>query len=208
MKLIKKITNILLVMILLFSEFAPYMVFAATERPTTALAGQIYNPQTGEISNSSVSVIENYDTGLSNDQGDISIRKTITKVAGSEGYYTVSFDIIGNQVDSPAVPKPVYAVVVLDKSGSMDETNKWSSATKGAVDFAETLLDKISNANIALVTFSGSRDDEYCIDYEWNGWYNECVAYDTYNDATVVRDFENKDFSNVKFPKTPSGGTN
>jgi len=224
MKSIKKMLNIFLIMVMLFTEFSPYMVMAA--RPDNATKGELYNPQTDTRSGNSVSVIENYDTGLDNNQGDLSIRKTVTKVAGKEGEYTVKFEIKGNQVqDVDTSEKDVYVVVVLDRSGSMRTcTNynyygsctsynydKWDSAVEGAEDFAETLLSEnnIPNAKIALVTFSGTSDDEECTDWVQVGLGGYCSAYDTYNDASVVRDFANSDFSSIDFDDySPNGGTN
>jgi len=225
MKSIKKMFNIFLIMVMLFTEFSPYVVMA--QRPTTANKGELYNPQTDTINSSSVSIIENYDTGLDNNQGDLSIRKTVTKT-NKEGEYTVKFEIKGNQVqDVDTDEKDVYVVVVLDRSGSMRTCtsydrrgnctaysyDKWDSAVEGAEDFAETLLENISNANIALVTFSGSKNDE-CTNWVDTGWGSGyCTAYDTYNDAIVIRDFDsedsNKDFSSIDFDDYgPSGGTN
>ena len=224
MKSIKKMLNIFLIMVMLFTEFSPYVVMA--QRPTTANKGELYNPQTDTINSSSVSIIENYDTGLDNNQGDLSIRKTVTKVKGKEGEYTVKFEIKGNQVyDVDSDEKDVYVVVVLDRSGSMRTCtsydrrgnctaysyDKWDSAVEGAEDFAETLLSEnnIPNAQIALVTFSGTSDDEECTDWVQVGLGGYCSAYDTYNDASVVRNFANSDFSSIDFDDySPNGGTN
>ena len=59
--------------------------------------------------------------------------------------------------------------------------NKWESAVNGAKTFAETLLNKVNNAQIALVGFS--------------------------NDAKPLREFANKNLDDAKFGSA-NGGTN
>ena len=122
MKLIKKMLNVFLITVMLFTEFAPYAVMASANNNITATGtkGQIYNPVTGQVSDTRVTVSETFDAGFTGTQGDVTINKTIEKVTGKEGEYTVKFEISGNQVtNTSSVTKPVYAVVVLDKSGSM-----------------------------------------------------------------------------------------
>ena len=75
---------------------------------------------------------------------------------------------------------------------SRDE--KWTSVVNGAKTFAKTLHEKIPTANIALVTFADK-----------DGFLG--IFDNAYNDAQVLRNFDNKDFSNVNFG-TPNGGTN
>lgn len=156
-------------------------------------------------------------TGNFERPGDIQIKKVVeqTEILGR---YKVHFEIRGKKiVDEIETPKPVYVVVVFDKSGSMNEqTNKWSDAVDGAIEFSETLLASAPQARIALVQFSGSRNDETrikheCVRYETNRWgRRECVLWDDEyepNDATKTRDFENSAFTDKLFTGA-KGGTN
>ena len=149
-----------------------------------------------QISNKSVTVTK----GSLAEDGDVQVTKTVSKT-DVEGKYNVTFEVKGKSVKTETSnKKDVYAVVVLDKSNSMCNSSncskdaKWTSAVNGAKTFASTLHKKLPNAKIALVTFA----DE-------DGFLG--IFDNAYNDATVLRDFDNKDFSNVKFGK-PKGGTN
>ena len=149
-----------------------------------------------QISNKSVTVTK----GSLAEDGDVQVTKTVSKT-DVEGKYNVTFEVKGKSVKTETSnKKDVYAVVVLDKSNSMcnsyncSKDKKWTSAVNGAKTFASTLHKKLPNAKIALVTFA----DE-------DGFLG--IIDNAYNDAKVLRDFDNKDFSNVKFG-TPNGGTN
>ena len=148
-----------------------------------------------QISNKSVTVTK----GSLAEDGDVQVTKTVSKT-DVEGKYNVTFEVKGKSVKTETSnKKDVYAVVVLDKSNSMcnssncSKDEKWTSAVNGAKTFASTLHKKLPNAKIALVTFA----DEDVLG----------IFDNAYNDATVLRNFDNKDFSNVKFG-TPNGGTN
>ena len=123
------------------------------------------------------------------------------------------YDIKGKKVTtSTEIKKPLYAVVVFDRSSSMNCTkysydwmgnkycaevgNKWESAVNGAKTFAETLLNKVNNAQIALVGFSGNNRG----DTPYSG--------DTpYNDAETLREFANINLDDANFGSA-NGGTN
>ena len=152
------------------------------------------------MNNGDIKDAVNY-VGSLNEPGDVLFTKTISKTE-TEGEYEVKLEVKGKDVTtiSQAIA-PVYAVVVFDRSASMDETtrkcvkynrfgwctkyeyiSKWNSAVNGAKSFASNLLLNITTSNIALVTFA--------------------------NDAYVARGFENKDFQNNVSFGTPNGGTN
>ena len=177
--------------------FASAIVLVAVAVSTIVFAE--YKEQKGDIrfenniSNNSITVTE----GNLVEQGDIQINKTVSKI-DDNGNYKVTFEVKGKDVEThTSNKKDVYAVVVLDKSNSMCNSDncfndeKWQSAITGAKTFASTLHEKLPTANIALVTFSGSK-----------GWGDNA-----YNDANKLRDFAKADFSGVNF-ESPDGGTN
>ena len=180
--------------------FASAIVLVAVAVSTIVFAE--YKEQKGDIrfgnsiSNNSITVTE----GNLVKQGDIQINKTVSKI-DDNGNYKVTFEVKGKDVEThTSNKKDVYAVVVLDKSNSMcnsyncSRDKKWTSAVNGAKTFAKTLHEKIPTANIALVTFADK-----------DGFLG--IFDNAYNDAQVLRNFDNKDFSNVNFG-TPNGGTN
>ena len=180
--------------------FASAIVLVAVAISTIVFAE--YKEQKGDIrfgnsiSNNSITVTE----GNLVKQGDIQINKTVSKI-DDNGNYKVTFEVKGKDVEThTSNKKDVYAVVVLDKSNSMcnsyncSRDEKWTSAVNGAKTFAKTLHEKIPTANIALVTFADK-----------DGFLG--IFDNAYNDAQVLRNFDNKDFSNVNFG-TPNGGTN
>ena len=158
------------------------------------------NPEIGDIYNSTVTA------GSLENEGDVLVTKTVTKT-NTLGEYTVTFNIKGKKVTtSTEIKKPLYAVVVFDRSGSMNCTkysydwmgnkycaevgNKWESAVNGAKTFAETLLNKVNNAQIALVGFSGNNRGDT-----------------PYNDAETLREFANTNLDSTDFGSA-NGGTN
>ena len=180
--------------------FASAIVLVALAVSTIVFAE--YKEQKGDIrfgnniSNNSITVTE----GNLVKQGDIQINKTVSKI-DDNGNYKVTFEVKGKDVEThTSNKKDVYAVVVLDKSNSMSNSyncsrdEKWTSVVNGAKTFAKTLHEKIPTANIALVTFADK-----------DGFLG--IFDNAYNDAQVLRNFDNKDFSNVNFG-TPNGGTN
>ena len=214
MKLMKKIINVLLIAVMIFTELSPYAVFAAN--PDTATKGQLYNPTNGDLGDS-VSIQTNSYTSGEYGEGDVQVQKIVSKT-DVEGKYKVEFKIRGNKVTETTVTtKPVYAVVVLDRSNSMLEgNNKWGNAVQGAKDFAKELLKNVPSAEIALVTFYGGKNTysattDVCIETNRNG---NCIKYSE-NDATLVRGFDdenaNSNLDNVTIPGPNNGwdgGTN
>lgn len=180
--------------------FASAIVLVAVAVSTIVFAK--YKEQKGDIrfgnniSNNSITVTE----GNLVKQGDIQINKTVSKI-DDNGNYKVTFEVKGKDVEThTSNKKDVYAVVVIDKSNSMcnsyncSRDEKWTNAVNGAKTFAKTLHEKLPNAKIALVTFADK-----------DGFLG--IFDNAYNDAQVLRNFDNKDFSNVNFG-TPNGGTN
>ena len=185
----KKIFYTLFVFIYTIMQIiSPVMVSANTSIDLDNLPT---NPEIGDIYNSTVTA------GSLENEGDVLVTKTVTKT-NTLGEYTVTFNIKGKKVTtSTEIKKPLYAVVVFDRSGSMNCTkysygwmgnkycaevgNKWESAVNGAKTFAKTLLNKVNNAQIALVGFS--------------------------NDAETLREFANINLDDANFGSA-NGGTN
>ena len=191
----KKIFYTLFVFIYTIMQIiSPVMVSASTSIDLDNLPT---NPEIGDIYNSTVTA------GSLENEGDVLVTKTVTKT-NTLGEYTVTFNIKGKKVTtSTEIKKPLYAVVVFDRSGSMESTcieyyfnrciktdQKWESAVNGAKTFAETLLNKVNNAQIALVGFSGNNRGDT-----------------PYNDAKTLREFANKNLDDANFGSA-NGGTN
>lgn len=134
--------------------------------------------------------------GSTTSAGDVELKKTVEKT-DEEGIYKVTLTAKGkNKVTTESQYADIYTVVVLDTSGSMEKEvcvnrpfifcKKWADikypeAVKGTKVFANTLLSKYPNAQLALLTFSSN--------------------------VKEARDFDNKGFDNVNYP-TPNGLTN
>ena len=220
---LKKITKILVLIAMIFSDLIT---------PISVLANEITNrdPIKGDVGINK-EVTNNGDSatvsvGSTNEKGGVKVTKTVSKT-DTEGRYKIDFKIEGKDDEtSTEVPKPVYAVVVFDRSGSMKSTeketdecikwerdwlgrsycakfktisdNKWENAVSGAITFAKTLSNKINGAKIALVGFSGD-----------NGYYNYDYKYD---DAEIIKVNNNTWFSGTELTSddfgSPIGGTN
>ena len=206
----KKIFYTLFVFIYTIMQIiSPVMVSANTSIDLDNLPT---NPEIGDIYNSTVTA------GSLENEGDVLVTKTVTKT-NTLGEYTVTFNIKGKKVTTlEENDKPLYAVVVFDRSGSMncakysywmgnkycaEVGNKWESAVNGAKTFAKTLLKKIPTANIALVAFSGNSD------YDYDYWGNEYLktGANKNDDATVLREFSNTNLDSTDFGSA-NGGTN
>ncbi|MGM9876478.1 MAG: MucBP domain-containing protein [Bacilli bacterium] len=161
-KSLKKFTKILVLIAMIFSDLmTPIKVFANEMSDTDPVKGDIgiNNKVTNDGNSITVS------SGSLDDEGDVLVTKTVSKT-NTEGKYEVRFKIEGKDVTTTTTStKPIYAVVVFDRSGSMYEEKcdflffrckevKYSSAVNGARTFAKTLLNKFSNANLSLVAFS------------------------------------------------------
>ena len=165
-KIVKRITKILLLVVMILSELMT---------PISILADEIRSqvPHKGDVGiNNITSDNGGESTTVTAGNSNVNIKKTVIKAKDSlgnyiNGRYKVEFDIIGKDIENP---KPVYVVVVFDKSGSMNcveyeyyydgsfkcvnRGTKWNDAVRGTKDFATQLLKEIPTANIALVTFS------------------------------------------------------
>lgn len=193
----KKLTTLLTLVSMLISTFiAPLTVFASSTDnvPNIGDVGK-NNEVTNNGQNATVSA------GDASVDGGVKVTKTVSKTE-TEGRYKVELKVEGKEKKiTSTTKKDIYAVVVMDYSNSMDETStKWSSAVAGAQAFAKKLLSIDSNAQIALVGYSG--DDDYNI----LGTGISILA-DPYDDAGVIRKFDNKEFPGRIFGE-PYGATN
>ena len=212
-KSINKFTKILLLIAMIFSDLMT---------PIKVLANEVVQavPNKGDIGINGV--ISDSDSvtvslgGLTN-EGDVQVTKTLKPSKDKDdniidGRYTIEFNIKGKDIeDTEEVTKPVYVVVVFDRSGSMQNYcigkvfgsdkdmgtaencgafgsfytlyPKWKNSVAGAKSFASTLLTKIPEAQIALVTFASTTNE------------------------TPARPFAASNLDNADFG-TPDGGTN
>ena len=186
-KFLIKFTKILMLVSMIFSSFlAPIEALAAgiTNSDSEPAVGSIKLGIDGEISNSNSVSTEAFSLNK-----DISVKKTVSAIDASNGKYQVKFEIEGKENTKE---KPVYVVIVFDKSGSMGgcswgecyNMKKWNEAVTGAKTFVDTLInDKtgLKNAKIALVTFAKT--------------------------ATKNREFLHQELATSDFG-SPNGGTN
>ena len=172
------IMRILLAVTVLFTSFG---------YTTSVFAASI---QKGDVRNEVNTV------GSTTSAGDVELKKTVEKT-DEEGIYKVTLTAKGkNKVTTESQYADIYTVVVLDTSGSMEKKVcvnrpfilckdwadiKYPEAVKGTKVFANTLLSKYHNAQLALLTFS--------------------------SDVNKARDFYNIGFDNVNYPD-PDGLTN
>lgn len=193
----KKLTTLIMFISMFISTFvAPLTVFASSTENAPSV-GDI--GKNNEVTNNGQSATVS--AGDASVDGGVKVTKTVSKTE-IEGRYKVELKVEGKDKKiTSTTKKDIYAVVVMDYSNSMDETStKWSSAVAGAQAFAKKLLSIDSNAQIALVGYSG--DDDYNI----LGTGISILA-DPYDDAGVIRDFDNKEFPGRIFGE-PSGATN
>ena len=183
-KITGKMTKILMLISMIFSTLqTPIQVFASvvnSDTTNTTPVGAIKLGENGEISESgSVS------TEAFSESNDVSVKKTVTAIDASNGKYRVNFEIKGKE---DTTERPVYVVIVFDKSGSMNDKGrnerKWTQAVKGAQDFTNALINNktgLKNSKVALVTFAKS--------------------------ASKARGFEHAGLASSLFGR-PNGGTN
>ena len=163
------------------------VIFTSFGYTTSVFAASI---QKGDVRNEVNTV------GSTTSAGEVELKKAVEKT-DEEGIYKVTLTAKGkNKVTTESQYADIYTVVVLDTSGSMEKEVcvnrpfifckewadiKYPEAVKGTKVFANTLLSKYSNAQLALLTFSSN--------------------------VEKARDFDNKGFDNVNYP-TPNGLTN
>ena len=160
-KSLKKFTKILVLIAMIFSDLMT---------PISVLANEITNrdPAKGDVgidnkvtNNGEMATVS---VGSTKEEGGVKVTKTVSKI-GNDGEYEIKFKVEGKDVETTTVStKPIYAVVVFDRSGSMYHKKckvlffnckevKFSSAVDGAKLFARTLRNRFSNANLSLVAF-------------------------------------------------------
>ena len=148
-ELFKKFTSILMVIVTLLDMFLGPICVLASEvdaKSGDLRLGNEYKSEIGE----SVSATE----GSFKSEGDVEIRKTITKL-DNNGKYEVKFEARGKETSETTYNEaPIYTVIVFDRSNSMtNKKGKWDNAKNAARAFAEGLVEKYAKANIAVVTF-------------------------------------------------------
>ena len=106
-----KMSKIFLVLVIFATEvLSPMVVMVNAKELPKMEKGDVYNPLTNTASDSASVTIG---------QGDVSVVKTVKKT-DVLGRYEVSFEVKGkNTVTNTPITKPLYVVIVLDRSGSM-----------------------------------------------------------------------------------------
>ena len=186
-KIFNKFTKYLLLVVMIFSDLMTPIRVLADETATKPQKGDVGINETvsseGTVTVSKGSLVN---------EGDVEVTKTVRK-GESDGKFVVEFDVKGKDVTTTTTTsKPIYAVVVFDRSSSMHRNEcifwffgcrevKFSSAVDGAKTFANSLLRNFSNANLALIGFS--------------------------TNVNTIRGFANANFDNVNFG-SPNGVTN
>ena len=148
-ELFKKFTSILMVIVTLLDMFLGPICVLASEvdaKSGDLRLGNEYKSEIGE----SVSATE----GSFKSEGDVEIRKTVTKL-DNNGKYEVKFEARGKDTSKTTYNEaPIYTVIVFDRSNSMtNKKGKWDNAKNAARAFVEGLVEKYAKANIAVVTF-------------------------------------------------------
>ena len=159
MKVLNKILNIIVVFAIMISNFSFIpTVFAEGETNAELADGQVV----GGLK----------EAGGTSNPGDVYLSKEVS-ATDEDGIYDVTLKTEGkNNVTTESQEVPIYTVVVFDRSGSMgdytcnrtqaaagkcvrgERVYKFTNAVAGAKEFAKSLLNTFSKAEISLVTFS------------------------------------------------------
>lgn len=83
------------------------------------------------------------------DPGSILLNKVAQPVENKEGIYEITLTIQGKNFETNS-----DVVLVIDKSGSMNDDDKLLDTKKAAIAFGEKLLTKGSTTRIAIVTYA------------------------------------------------------
>lgn len=183
-KFLEKFTKMIMLLSMTFSSFqTPIQVFAQeiANNDSEIPVGSIKLGENGKIEESGIASTTVTKNG-------INVTKTVSKT-DTLGKYHVKFEARGTKTETS---RPVYVVVVFDRSGSMIKNNddkqdisKWNNAVSGAKSFANSILTNIPNAKLGLVTFA--------------------------KEASLARDFKNANFEDVNNKSlfgSANGGTN
>lgn len=183
-KFLEKFTKMIMLLSMTFSSFqTPIQVFAQeiANNDSEIPVGSIKLGENGKIEESGIASTTVTKNG-------INVTKTVSKT-DTLGKYHVKFEAKGTKTETS---RPVYVVVVFDRSGSMIKNNddkqdisKWNNAVSGAKSFANSILTNIPNAKLGLVTFA--------------------------KEASLARDFKNANFEDVNNKSlfgSANGGTN
>ena len=110
-----KMSKIFLVLVIFATEvLSPMVVMVNAKELPKMEKGDVYNPLTNTASDSASVTV-----GQLINEGDVSVVKTVKKT-DVLGRYEVSFEVKGkNTVTNTPITKPLYVVIVLDRSGSM-----------------------------------------------------------------------------------------
>ena len=147
----------------LWLNFAP-VLFAATEPEKSAFDNFVEernnaescdndNPEAGCVYDPRQYGLELVEPGSGLNEGHVWMWKLV-QPTDNPWEYEISIAVKGkDKITTWEVENKVCAVVVIDKSNSMNSHNKWSNAKRWAISFSESLVKVNKNAYIWLVVF-------------------------------------------------------
>ncbi|MBS4881012.1 MAG: S-layer homology domain-containing protein, partial [Firmicutes bacterium] len=185
----KKIVAMLMAVAMAFS-LLPVTAFAADTTPTPDVVGGYYNNDNQWVQGEQARSDELQDTVTT-------VNKTATKVADQDNQYEVTLKVEMKHKETAVQPGAAATVLVIDKSGSMNENNRLSAAKTAAINFLKrysgfsdsdftengSLKNNVSDKNlkryVSLVTFNDSasvkewgKNKESWIDVSTKDGYN------------------------------------
>lgn len=192
---LKKFTKILVLIAMIFSDLAS---------PISVLADVINTPTKGDVGiNNSVTNDGNsttVSTGSTENEGGVKVTKTVSKTE-TEGRYKIDFKIEGKDVKtSTSVTKPVYVVVVFDRSGSMIcdvKQDGYSYVTKRNPHFTAA-----DGTGIVCKDSWDNRNDDSLIENKWKNAVNGAISF-----SNSLASLENTNVSLVTFSGSASTAT-
>ena len=179
----KKIVAMLMAVAMAFS-LLPVTAFATGETPNTTTDGVVYGHYNDE---------ENWESGKPENAIPEQLKDTVTtvnktaeKVTGQNNQYEVTLTVQMKHKTTEVQPGAAATVLVIDKSGSMNENNRLSAAKTAAINFLKSysgfsdtnfnengsLKNNVSNKDlkryVSLVTFNDSASLQ-----TWGKWNNQ-----------------------------------
>jgi len=185
-KRITKFTKILLLAAIIFSDLmTPISVFANTSSQEPIRGDLGVN---GVKSDNAIVSTPGYSTPENN--GEVQVIKTVSKVAGQEGRYNVSFTVKGEKVET-LKQKDTYVVLVFDTSNSMICGDGF--VREGSLDDHHYKMDDGTYIKCSRNGY-GNYDDTLLTKSKWENAVNAAVHF-----ATEFAKIDNQYISLVNF---------
>ena len=164
-----KMSKIFLVLVIFATEvLSPMVVMVNAKELPKMEKGDVYNPLTNTASDSASVTI-----GQLINEGDVSVVKTVKKT-DVLGRYEVSFEVKGkNTVTNTTVTKPLYVVIVLDRSGSMVcDKNGYSNVVNKNAHYVAA-----DGVGIACLDSYGKRNPSALIKDKWESAIDGAIEF-------------------------------